>query len=142
MAKESVEEKRTVVDEGTKLKGTLESNCTILVHGRVEGDLKAPAVIVSATGAVQGSAKVGTLQSQGELSGEFEADRVELAGTVKDNTVIRARNLQVRLSSQRGKMQVIFGVSEAVPEAEQPAVAPANEPSRPPIQGRQSQPPS
>jgi hypothetical protein len=67
---------------------------------------------VSATGAVHGRAKVGAVRSQGELSGEFDADSVELAGTVRDNTVIRARSLEVKLASARGKLQVIFGECE------------------------------
>ncbi len=110
--------KHTIVEEGSSFKGTLTSSCPIHVHGRIEGELETPALTVSATGAVHGRAKVGEVRSQGELSGEFDADSVELAGTVRDNTVIRARSLEVKLSSTRGKLQVIFGECElAVGEA-------------------------
>jgi hypothetical protein len=71
-----------------------------------------PALTVSKSGAVHGRAKVASVQSEGELSGEFDADTVELAGSVRDNTVIRARSLQVKLASERGKLQVIFGECE------------------------------
>ena len=104
--------RHTVVEEGTEFKGTLSSSCPIDVRGRIEGDLSTPALTVSASGAVHGKAKVGAVHSEGELSGEFDADSVELAGTVRDNTVIRARSLEVKLSSQRGKLQVIFGECE------------------------------
>jgi cytoskeletal protein CcmA (bactofilin family) len=104
--------KHTIVEEGSSFKGTLTSTCPIHVHGRIEGELETPALTVSATGAVHGRAKVGEVRSQGELSGEFEADTIELAGTVRDNTVIRARSLEVKLSSTRGKLQVIFGECE------------------------------
>jgi hypothetical protein len=67
---------------------------------------------VSKSGAVHGKAKVGSVKSEGELSGEFDAERIELAGVVKDNTVIRAKSMIVQLSSERGKMQVIFGECE------------------------------
>jgi len=110
--------KHTIVEEGSSFKGTLTSSCPIHVHGRIEGEVETPALTVSATGAVHGRAKVGEVRSQGELSGEFEADTIELAGTVRDNTVIRARSLEVKLSSTRGKLQVIFGECElAVGEA-------------------------
>ena len=103
--------KRTVVEEGTHFTGNLSSTCPIDVRGRVEGDVQAPSLTVSARGAVHGHAKVGSVHSEGELSGEFEADTVELSGTVKDKTVIRARSLEVRLSSAKGQ-QVIFGDCE------------------------------
>lgn len=108
----SAPSKQTVVEEGSCFKGTLTSTCPIHVHGRIEGDLETPSLTVSATGAVHGRAKVGAVRSQGELSGEFDADTIELAGTVRDNTVIRARSLEVKLASTRGKLQVIFGECE------------------------------
>lgn len=104
--------KHTVVEEGSSFKGTLTSSCPIHVHGRIEGDLETPSLMVSPTGVVHGKVKVGMVRSQGELAGEFDADSIELAGTVRDNTVIRARSLEVKLASTRGKLQVIFGECE------------------------------
>jgi hypothetical protein len=66
---------------------------------------------VSAAGAVHGRAKVGSVRSEGELSGEFEAETIELSGSVKDQTVIRARSIHVRLASEKGQ-QVVFGDCE------------------------------
>jgi cytoskeletal protein CcmA (bactofilin family) len=105
-------QKLTVVEEGTEFRGTLTSSCPIDVRGRVEGELATPALTVSASGAVHGRAKVGEVRSLGEISGEFDADKVELAGVVRDNTVIRARSLDVKLASERGKLQIIFGECE------------------------------
>jgi hypothetical protein len=34
---------------------------------------------------------------------------VQLSGSVKDNTVIRAKSLEVKLSVANSKMQVVFG---------------------------------
>jgi cytoskeletal protein CcmA (bactofilin family) len=104
--------KITVVEEGTEFRGTLTSSCPIDVRGRVEGDLQTPALTVSASGAVHGRVKVGEVRSEGEISGEFDADKIELAGTVRDNTVIRARSLDVKIASSRGKLQLIFGECE------------------------------
>src|SRR5689334_4768151 len=104
--------KVTIVEEGTEFKGTLTSSCPIDVRGKVEGELNTPSLTVSATGAVHGRAKVGAVRSQGEISGEFEADSIELAGVVRDNTVIRAKSLDVKLAASRGKLQIIFGECE------------------------------
>lgn len=103
------DEKKTLVEEGTELKGSISSKCPIVVRGKVEGDLAAPALTVSESGAVHGTVKVGQLTSQGEIAGEFDAESVTLSGTVKDNTIIRAKTLEVRLSSESSKMQVVFG---------------------------------
>lgn len=105
------ETKRTVVEEGTQFKGDLTSTCPVDVRGRVEGQVEAPSLCVSAAGAVHGRAKVGSVRSEGELSGEFEAETIELSGTVKDQTVIRARSIHVRLASEKGQ-QVVFGDCE------------------------------
>jgi cytoskeletal protein CcmA (bactofilin family) len=113
--------RKTLVEEGTQFKGSLSSDCPIEVKGRIEGDLNAPALAVSTSGAVHGKVKVGEMKSQGELAGEFDADVVQLSGTVKDNTVIRAKSLEVKLAPPNGKMQVIFGECELEVGSEQPA---------------------
>jgi cytoskeletal protein CcmA (bactofilin family) len=115
--------RKTLVEEGTHFKGSLSSDCPVEVKGKIEGDLTAPALAVSPSGAVHGKVKVGQMLSKGELAGEFDADVVQLSGTVKDNTVIRAKSLEVKLEPANGKMQVIFGECElevGSEEAEQP----------------------
>ncbi|MDB5213055.1 MAG: hypothetical protein JWO86_982 [Myxococcaceae bacterium] len=102
-------EKRTLVEEGTTFKGSLTSTCPILVKGTINGDLEAPSLTVASTGSVSGKVKAGELKSEGELSGEFDVDKVVLSGSVKDNTVIRAKALEVKLAVTGSKMQVVFG---------------------------------
>jgi cytoskeletal protein CcmA (bactofilin family) len=129
-------QRQTVIDEGTGFKGDFNSDCPIVVKGRIEGQMTAPSLTVDATGSVSGVVKVKELRSQGEIAGEYDADYVQLSGTVKDNTVIRARTLEVNLTPQSGRMQVTFGQcelevgdvptkAEAVAKAEAPAPAPA-----------------
>ena len=105
----SATEKRTLVEEGTTFKGSLSSTCPIFVKGGVEGDIQAPALTVAASGTVSGKVKAGELKSEGSLAGEFDVEKVQLSGTVKDNTVIRAKSLEVKLTTSGSKMQVIFG---------------------------------
>jgi cytoskeletal protein CcmA (bactofilin family) len=132
-AKSAANGRKTLVDEGTQFKGALSSDCPIEVKGRIEGEVAAPSLVVSATGAMRGRVKVGELRSEGELAGDFDADTVQLSGTVKDNTVIRAKTLEVKLAAPDGKMQVIFGECELQVGDEQPSkeTAPARTSERP-----------
>ena len=110
--------KKTLIEEGTEFKGTLTSTCAIVVMGRVEGELKGPSVEVTETGVLSGKAKVTELRSRGELSGEFDAELVELSGRVRDKTVIRAKSLEVSLQRAEGGIEMVFGDCElAVGEA-------------------------
>jgi cytoskeletal protein CcmA (bactofilin family) len=102
-------DKRTLVEEGTTFKGSLTSTCPIHVKGTISGDIDAPSLTVAGTGSVAGKVKAGELKSEGELSGEFDVDKVVLSGTIKDNTVIRAKALEVKLAVTGSKMQVVFG---------------------------------
>src|SRR5580693_9403460 len=95
--------KKTLIEEGTEFKGTLTSTCAIVVMGRVEGDMKGPSVEVTETGVLSGKAT--ELRSRGELSGEFEAEIVELSGRVRDKTVIRAKSLEVSLQRAEGGIE-------------------------------------
>jgi cytoskeletal protein CcmA (bactofilin family) len=101
-------DKRTVVEEGTLLDGSLVSSCAIVVNGEIRGEVTAPSLQVNGTGSVKGKAKVDQIVSAGELSGDFEADLVQLAGVVRDGTILRANSLEVHLAaSDRGT--VVFG---------------------------------
>lgn len=104
--------KHTLVEEGTEFKGTMSSNCPIVVMGKVEGDVSGPQIHVSQTGVIAGNVKVKELRSDGEVAGEVEADVVRISGRVRDKTVIRARSLEVSLSASKGGMQVVFGDCE------------------------------
>ena len=112
------EGKRTLIEEGTELKGTLTSSCPVVVLGRLEGQVTGPSVDVAESGVLSGRAKVTTLRSRGELAGEFDAETVELSGRVRDKTVIRAQSLEVKLERTDGRLEVTFGECElAIGEA-------------------------
>jgi cytoskeletal protein CcmA (bactofilin family) len=101
-------EKETIVEDGTLLDGTLVSSCGIVVNGKIRGEVTAPSLRVNGTGSVHGKAKVDQIVSRGELSGEFEADLVQLAGVVRDETVLRANSLEVQLA-MGDRESVVFG---------------------------------
>ena len=80
-----------------------------MVRGVVDGDLTAPAVIVSETGTVVGNVKAQSIRSEGVLAGRVDADDVYLSGSVRSDTVIRARTLEVKLQRHNDKLEVTFG---------------------------------
>jgi cytoskeletal protein CcmA (bactofilin family) len=121
----------TLVEEGTEFEGSLSSDRPIEVRGRVFGDLTAPSLQISLTGAVRGKVKVGELRSQGEIAGDVDADVVEVSGVVKDNTVLRARSLELKLAPADGKVQITFGESPSRDRRDADRIAGAPEKSAP-----------
>lgn len=104
--------KQTLIEDDTEFKGKLSSKCPVVVKGTVDGEIAGPSLHVSASGTVVGNVKVTELRSEGTIGGEFDADTIHLAGTVKNNTVIKARSLEVKLTPQSGRLQVTFGECE------------------------------
>jgi cytoskeletal protein CcmA (bactofilin family) len=103
------DEKRTVVEEGTELRGVLSAKHPVVVAGKVEGELEGPLVQVSDSGVVAGKLKVGGLRSSGEIAGEIQADEVQLSGRVRDKTVLRAQVIEVNPTPGDGRAGVLFG---------------------------------
>src|SRR5262245_5975341 len=109
MEKGRLEGEQTTVEEGTEFKGTLKSNCPVVVRGVLDGEIKAPSLTVAESGSVIGDVKAESIRSDGVLAGRFDADEVYLAGTVRSETVIRARTLEVKLRHRTDKLEVTFG---------------------------------
>ena len=110
MPSESKTPKQTLVEEGTEFKGTLKSSCAVVVNGTIDGEVDAPEITITRSGAVLGAIKAKKVRSQGTLSGNVDAGDVFLAGSVRSNTVIKAKSLEVKLgSSEKGQLEVTFG---------------------------------
>jgi cytoskeletal protein CcmA (bactofilin family) len=103
--------KQTLVEEGTRFKGSLTSTCPVLVRGTVEGGLEGPAVTISATGSVSGRVEAGSVSSDGRIAGELEVDSARIAGSVAGGTVVRASSLDIKVTAETGKLQLTFGGS-------------------------------
>lgn len=102
--------KQTLVEEGTKFKGSLTSTCPVLVRGTVEGGLEGPAVTVSATGSISGRVEAGSVSSDGKVAGELEVDSARIAGAIAHGTVVRASSLDVKLTAEgNNRLQLTFG---------------------------------
>jgi len=108
----SEQNKKTIIENGTEFEGSIRSDCDIALSGSVKGKLNAPALTVSGSGTVEGQVNVSRLKSEGEISGEIVAETVELSGRVNDQTIIRAKSLQVKLTQSKGGVEVCFGDCE------------------------------
>jgi hypothetical protein len=102
-------DKQTLIEQGTEFKGTMTSTCPVVVNGRIEGELSAPELDVTATGAATGNIRAERLSSRGTLSGNIDAGDLFLSGSVGSKTVIKARNLEVKLTPDSGRMELTFG---------------------------------
>jgi cytoskeletal protein CcmA (bactofilin family) len=102
-------EKHTLVEQGTEFKGTMKSSCPVVVNGRVEGELTAPELDVTTSGTVQGNIKAERLSSRGVLSGNVDAGDLFLSGSIGSKTVIKAKNLEVKLTPEQGRMELTIG---------------------------------
>jgi len=107
----SDDKKQTVIADGTKFEGSIHSDCEVMIRGTLKGEVSAPSLTVSSSGAMHGRAKVEQLTVEGELSGEINAGKVVLSGKVSDQTVINAESLEVLSQSEDGG-QVSFGNCE------------------------------
>jgi cytoskeletal protein CcmA (bactofilin family) len=101
--------KQTIIESGTEFDGSIESDCAITLSGTLRGKVSAPGLTVTPSGRVDGQIKVSRLKMQGEVSGQIDAEDVELSGHVGDQTVIRAKTLEVSLAQPEGGLQVTFG---------------------------------
>ncbi|HTV22011.1 MAG TPA: polymer-forming cytoskeletal protein [Polyangiaceae bacterium] len=102
-------EKQTLIEQGTEFKGTMKSTCPVVVNGRIEGELSAPELDVTTTGSVRGNIKADRLSSRGVLSGNIDAGDLFLSGSVGSKTVIKAKNLEVKLAPDQGRMELTIG---------------------------------
>jgi cytoskeletal protein CcmA (bactofilin family) len=102
-------DKQTLIEQGTEFKGTMKSSCPVVVNGKVEGELSAPELDVTSTGIVRGNIKAEKLSSRGSLSGNIDAGDLFLSGSVGSKTVIKAKNLEVKLAPDQGRMELTIG---------------------------------
>jgi cytoskeletal protein CcmA (bactofilin family) len=106
------ETKKTIIENGTEIDGSIKSDRPIVLSGSMKGQILAPSLEVTASGTIKGTVKVNQFSCHGEVGGEVTAETVELAGSVCDATVIRAKSLDVKLAQGSGGVQVSFGNCE------------------------------
>jgi cytoskeletal protein CcmA (bactofilin family) len=116
-------EPTTIVEEGTRFRGEFASRHPVIVHGRVEGDVKAPTVTVMPSGTLQGKIEAKTISSTGSVGGVLEADSIELTGAIAQDTVVRAQRLSLDVESTTGRIELAFNQAVTLKTSKYP---PAN----------------
>jgi cytoskeletal protein CcmA (bactofilin family) len=101
-------EPTTIVAEGTHFRGDFTSRCPMLVNGRIDGDVKAPTVTVTPSGALQGKIEANTITCSGSVAGVLEADSIELSGAIARDTIVRAQRLNLDVESTTGRIEIAF----------------------------------
>ena len=101
-------EPSTIVAEGSYFRGDFISACPIVVYGRIEGDMRAPAVTVTNSGALHGKIEAQTISSSGSVAGVLEADAIELSGAIARDTIVRAQRLNLDVESTSGRIELAF----------------------------------
>ena len=117
-------EPTTIVAEGTHFRGDFNSRCPMIVNGRIEGDVKAPAVTVTPSGALQGKVEAKRISCSGSVAGVLEADAIELSGAIARDTIVRAQRLNLDVESTSGRIEIAFHQAVSVKNSKFP---PANE---------------
>jgi cytoskeletal protein CcmA (bactofilin family) len=107
-------EPTTIVAEGTDFRGDFTSRCPVIVNGRIEGDVKAPSVTVTTTGALQGKIEAKTIRCKGSVAGVLEADSIELTGAIARDTIVRAQRLNLDVESTSGRIELAFNQAVTV----------------------------
>lgn len=101
-------EPSTIVEEGTHFKGDFVSSCPIIVNGRIDGDVTAPAVRVTTSGALKGKIEAKAISCTGSVAGVLEADTIELTGNIGRDTIVRAQRLNLDVESTSGRIELAF----------------------------------
>ena len=117
---ESSPEPATIVQDGTDFRGNFTSKCPIVVNGRIQGEVKAPAVTVTDSGVLQGKVEAKTIACRGSVSGVLEADAIELSGDIAQNTIVRAQRLNLNIESTSGRIELAFGRAVTIRESKRP----------------------
>jgi cytoskeletal protein CcmA (bactofilin family) len=107
-------EPTTIIEEGTLFRGEFTSRGPVLVNGRLEGDVKAPAVTVTTSGALHGKVEAKTISCRGSVSGVLEADAIELTGAIARDTIVRAQRLNLDVESTSGRIELAFNQAVTV----------------------------
>ena len=85
----------TIVGAGCKLKGNIETNHTVQIHGNVEGNIVAETIIIGRGGNVIGDIHAHTLFLHGSLEGDATADTVNAFANAKMSGTLFYKTLNI-----------------------------------------------
>ncbi|RDV04014.1 bactofilin family protein [Undibacter mobilis] len=99
--KNSLDENTAYIGEGVVLKGEISVPDTILVDGRVEGEVTAKTIRVGATGSVAGTVRVTEAEIKGQVSEKIEVKQLL---TVRTGGVVNGAISYGEIELERGSV--------------------------------------
>lgn len=94
------DKRRSVVHEGTTLKGDWSSEGIVDFGGTLIGDLTAEALVLTKSGKVQGNVRAHTVTVEGEIDGTISAIHVAIKAQAQVNADIAAEQISVDTGAQ------------------------------------------
>ncbi len=88
----------SILAHDLSIEGDLESKGPVEVHGKVSGDVRAPRILIAASGTVDGAAIALELSVLGAMSGLIDAREVTLA----PSSVVKANITHERIAMEAG----------------------------------------
>jgi len=85
----------TIVGAGCKLKGNIQTDHTVQIHGNVEGNITAATIIIGRGGSVIGDISAHTLFLHGSLEGDATADTVNAFANAKMSGTLFYKTLNI-----------------------------------------------
>lgn len=91
---DSNDEQITTIANGSAIKGSIKSQCNVVIDGHMEGDVEAPLVRISASGTLIGNVSANSIESFGSISGEMHASKFVLNGRIEKDSKIIADSIE------------------------------------------------
>ena len=85
----------TVIGAGCKIKGNINSDLTVQVHGTVQGDITANIVVIGRGGHVIGKIFTDTLFLHGDLKGSATVDTANIFSNARMDGTLTYRTLNI-----------------------------------------------
>jgi cytoskeletal protein CcmA (bactofilin family) len=127
---ETTQAAKTVIGEDVEIVGTVRSNGSIEINGKLSGDLSCTGnAVVGGKAQIKGNLNVDSITASGQVNGNITAkDRIELKSTARINGDIRAKRLSVEDGvTLIGKSEVNPSGTVTAKASEDAAEAPKNE---------------
>lgn len=93
------QQKPTIISEGCRIDGTLQSSDVMYVEGEVLGNLESVSLTIGQKGRVSGDIKCTSLSILGRFDGRAECDELSLGSNAVVNATLRYKRLKAALGA-------------------------------------------
>lgn len=124
----------SVVAEDATIVGDIEFVGTMIVEGKLEGNLKGADMIVQRTGSVSGTLDVNSINCHGKIDGELQAKELIAHGSAQLDGQIHTQTLEVAPGAKmNGQLNMSTAVTEKTPTISAPQPKRGQSAAKPPL---------